>query len=174
MGHPAIARPMCAKNQVKYTEFLTWSVVMLRAYGDESMDEGKQRVCAVAAVTGTEDEWRAIQEKWIARNNGVPFHGKDCDINPGRGDYAGRSHEENKALYRDLAVMIGDSGLYGFGVAIDVAAQRKVFPDATEFTYFRAFLQVMEFLKSHAKEKAEIVEITFDARTETDHNAALL
>jgi hypothetical protein len=58
---------------------------MVFAYGDESMDETKQRVCAVAAVIGTEEDWKAIEEKWTERNQGIPFHAKDCDVNPDAG-----------------------------------------------------------------------------------------
>ena len=98
---------------------------MVFAYGDESMDETKQRVCAVAAVIGTEEHWKAIEEKWMERNRGIPFHAKDCDVNPGRGDYANRTHDENKNLYRDLAIMLAESGLYGAGVAVDIQAQER-------------------------------------------------
>ena len=147
---------------------------MLRAYGDESMDETKQRVCAVAAVIGTEENWKFLEERWLARNSGTPFHAKDCDVNPGGGDYAERSHSENRQLYRDLSVMLADSGILGAGVAVDVQAQKDAFPDSTVFVYYRAFLHVIGFLQSQAELNADIVEITFDARQESDHNAALL
>jgi Protein of unknown function (DUF3800) len=160
---------MCVQSQLA-----KWSVIMLRAYGDESMDETKQRVCAVAAVTGSDDDWRALEEKWIARNHGLPFHAKDCDINPGRGIYANRSHADNKALYRDLTTLLADSGIFGAGAVIDLVAQRKTFPDAMDLSYFRSFLQVIQFVQMYAKSRAEIAEITFDSRRETNHNAAQL
>lgn len=160
---------MCVQSQLA-----KWSVIMLFAYGDESSDETKQRVCAVAAVTGTEDDWKRLEEKWSARNGEIPFHAKDCDVNPGRKAYKNRTHEENKNLYRDLSVLLAESNLFGCGIAIDLAAQRKCFPDAPQFQYFRPFLQVLEFIKSHAKERAEIAEVTFDSNPATDHNAGLL
>ncbi len=147
---------------------------MLFAYGDESSDETKQRVCAVAAVMGTEENWKRLEEKWIGRTGGIPFHAKDCDVNPGRKAYAKNSHEKNKTLYRDLSIMLSESGLCGFGVGIDLAAQRAVFPDAPVFQHYRAFIQVLEGIKMYAQARADIAEVTFDANTETDHNAAYL
>ena len=64
--------------------------IMLLVYGDESMDETKQRVCAVAGIIGTEDQWKALEWRWTHRTNGVPFHGNDCDSD--QGDYANRPH----------------------------------------------------------------------------------
>jgi hypothetical protein len=160
---------MCAQIQLA-----RWSVILLFAYGDESSDETKQRVCAVAAVTGAEDDWKRLEQKWVAKNNGIPFHAKDCDVHPGRKAYKHRTHEQNRSLYRDLSIMLAESNLYGFGVGIDLAAQRSVFPDAPHFPHFRALLQVIEGIKMHAKERAEIAEITFDSNPDTDYNSALL
>jgi hypothetical protein len=147
---------------------------MLYAYGDESSDETKKRVCAVAAVMGTEEDWKRLEPKWLERNRGIPFHAKDCDVNPGRKAYAKNSHETNKTLYRDLSIMLAESGLSGFGVGMDLAAQREVFPDAPAFQHFRAFLQVIQGIKMYAEVRADVAEITFDANKENDHNAGML
>ncbi len=103
-------------------------VVMLFAYGDESMDETKQRVCAVAGLIGTEEQWNGLEWKWTQRTNGVPFHGNDCDSD--QGDYESRPHWENKALYRDLTILLANSGLAGYGQAIDLMAKNTVFPES--------------------------------------------
>ena len=87
--------------------------VMLLVYGDESMDETKQRVCAVAGVGGTEEQWSALEWRLTRRTNGLPFHANDCDSD--QGDYTNRPHWENKNLYRDLTIMLANSGLFGFG-----------------------------------------------------------
>jgi hypothetical protein len=99
---------------------------MLLVYGDESMDETKQRVCAVAGIIGTEEQWNALAWKWARRTNGVPFHGNHCESD--RGDYLGRPHWENQALYRDLAILLADSGLAGYGQSIDLIARKRDFP----------------------------------------------
>jgi hypothetical protein len=91
---------------------------VILVYGDESMDETRQRVCAVAGLIGTEEQWDALGWKWTRRTNGVPFHGNDCDSD--QGDYETRPHWENKALYRDLTILLAKSGLAGYGQAIDL------------------------------------------------------
>jgi hypothetical protein len=154
-------------------------VLMLLAYGDESMDEKRKRVCAVAAIVGTKEQWEAIETAWLARTKGVPFHAKDCDVNPGRGDYALISHKENKELYKDLAIMLADSGLYGFGAAIDLAAQAAVFSGVPAakmhgHSYFKTFIDVVEKIVYFVGVRQEIAELTFDNRIDIEHNVALL
>ncbi|PYX94192.1 MAG: hypothetical protein DMG67_02145 [Acidobacteria bacterium] len=39
-----------------------------------------------------------LEEAWVDRTGGIPFHATDCDSD--RGDYEGKSHSENKALYK--------------------------------------------------------------------------
>jgi hypothetical protein len=56
-----------------------WVAVMMLVYGDESMDETQQRVCAVAIVAGREQDWQQLEQKWIARTGEIPFHANDCD-----------------------------------------------------------------------------------------------
>jgi hypothetical protein len=56
---------------------------MLCAYGDESSDETKQRVFAVGAVVGAEEQWVELEAKWVDRTGGTPFHANDCDSNQG-------------------------------------------------------------------------------------------
>ena len=77
---------------------------MLSVYGDESADETKQRVFAVAGVVGLEESWEAVEGSWVARTNGIPFHANDCDSD--FGDYRNTPHLENKALYRDLSLIL--------------------------------------------------------------------
>jgi hypothetical protein len=100
-------------------------------YGDDSADEKRQRVSAVAVGAGPEEMWDHIEPQWIARNNGVPFHARDCETD--HGDYAAFPDERNKELFKNLTVMLAGSGLIGRGVGIDLRAQRKVFPDAPDW-----------------------------------------
>ncbi len=136
------------------------------------MDETKQRVCAVAGVGGTEEQWRALEWQWTRRTNGVPFHANDCDSD--QGDFENRPHWENKNLYRDLAIMLANSGLVGFGQAIDLAAKRAVFPESEDFAYYTAFTRVVLAMKDHAVGTRDIAEFAFDMRMESEHNAGLL
>lgn len=46
---------------------------MLLVYGDESMDETQQRVCAVAGLIGTEEQWKALEWEWVKFNYGCAF-----------------------------------------------------------------------------------------------------
>ena len=58
---------------------------MLSVFGDESSDEKKQRVFAVAGVIGSEEMWNAIEPRWVSRTGGIPFHANNCDSD--QGDY---------------------------------------------------------------------------------------
>lgn len=146
--------------------------IVLLVYGDESMDETKQRVCAVAALIGTEEQWGELEWQWTRCTNGVPFHGNHCDSD--QGDYAGRPHWENKALYRDLTTMVAKSGLAGYGQAIDLIARNAVFPEAEDIAYYTAFQRVIFAMVNFAKHVGDIAELTFDMRLESAHNAGFL
>jgi hypothetical protein len=145
---------------------------MLLVYGDESMDETKQRVCAVAGIIGTEEQWSALEWKWMQYTNGVPFHGNHCDSD--QGDYAARPHWENKELYRDLTILLANSGLAGYGQAIDLMAKNAVFPESEDITYYTAFQRVILAMKNFAYHAGDIAELTFDMRLESAHNAGYL
>jgi hypothetical protein len=145
---------------------------MLFVYGDESMDETQQRVCAVAGLIGTEGQWDALEWKWTQRTNGVFFHGNDCDSD--QGQYASRPHWENKTLYRDLTILLANSGLGGYGQAIDLAAKNKVFPESEDLAYYTAFQRVIFAMKNFAHNLGDIVELTFDMRLQSEHNAGFL
>ncbi len=146
--------------------------IMLLVYGDESMDETKQRVCAVAGIIGTEDQWKALEWAWTCRTNGIAFHGNDCDSD--QGDYANRPHWENKALYRDLTTLLANSGLAGYGHAVDLMAKNAVFPESEDLAYYTAFQRVVIAMKNFAQHAGEIAEMTFDMRLESEHNAGFL
>lgn len=145
---------------------------MILVYGDDSMDEKKERVCAVAGVIGTILGWRDLERKWLVRTGGIPFHANDCDSD--HGDYETTSHEENKALYKDLAILMAESHVRGIGIAIDLMAMRRVFPEAEDISYYRAFLRVMDVMQDCAMRNGDVAEFTFDMRLESEHNVGLL
>lgn len=152
----------------------SWSAVVVLVYGDDSADEKRQRVCAVAGVVGTWRAWRNLEREWLNRTNGIPFHAVDCESD--REDYKNTSHAENKALYRDLTTILAESLVCGIGISIDLIAARRVFPnpDIEEISYYRAFTRVIEAMKDVARENGKIAEVTFDMRLDTEHNAGLL
>jgi hypothetical protein len=145
---------------------------MLSVFGDESSDETKQRVFAVAGVIGTDAAWDALERKWVARTGGIPFHANNCDSD--RGDYTDRPHAENKALYRDLTILLAESGIGGWGQAIDLCALERALPDAQDLAYYRCFVAVLEAMRNCAAANNEAVKFTFDSREESEHNASLL
>jgi hypothetical protein len=143
---------------------------MLLVYGDESLDGNQSRVCAVAGVIGTEEMWRGLEPRWVERNRGVPFHAADCE--PAHGDYEGRDKSETKALYRDLTILLAESGLGGFASAQDLTAQRKAFPSPYEPPlYYQGFMDVLEAMSHAADNRGEIAELIFDSRIGTEFNA---
>jgi hypothetical protein len=145
---------------------------MLSVFGDESADETKQRVFAVGGVIGSEEAWLQLERKWIARTGGIPFHANDCDSD--QGDFKGNDHEENKNLYRDLAIMISESELGGWGFAIDLAAQRQVFPEAPELSYYKCFLEVLQAMRNCAVTNNQLARFTFDMRRKSEYNTSIL
>ncbi len=146
---------------------------MLPVYGDESADETKSRVFAVACVAGGEEMWEALEKKWRLRIGDIPFHANDCDSN--QGDYKSTSHEDNKALYRDLTTILAESGLGGWAVAMDLAAQRQFFPWAKpELAYYKGFADVVVAVRNWASNNDDMAKLTFDMRRESEVNTGFL
>jgi hypothetical protein len=148
---------------------------MLTVFGDESVDASRQKVFAVAGVLGDECQWRLLKEKWIARTKGKTFHATDCECD--QNDFKDIPHADNLALYKDLTVILAQSGLIGFGVAIDLAGLRKFFPDILEENpYLSCFLRTVKFLAEKAAQcvPSYSVEFTFDQNTENEYNAGLI
>lgn len=159
---------MCVQSQLAAERL---SAIMLLVYGDESLDATQNRVCAVAGIIGPENMWNDLEPKWVQRNAGIPFHAADCESD--HGDYEGTPHNENKALYRDLAIMLAESGLGGYAAAYDLIAQRKAFPSPFEPPlYYQGFMNVLEAMRNAAENKGDIAELTFDNRIESQFNAA--
>jgi hypothetical protein len=145
---------------------------MIFVYGDDSADEKRKRACAVAVIIGTEELWRQFEPQWIDRTNGIPFHARDCESN--QGDYKGFSHQHNKELYKDLAIMMASSGLIGRAIAIDLIAQRSIFPEAPDIAYYKAFAELMEAVREVSIHFKLPAKFTFDISLENEYNAGLL
>jgi len=142
------------------------------AYGDDGSDEKKERVTAVAVIAGYDTWWEEVEPKWIARCNGIPFHAKDCESD--QNDYKDTPHQENKAMYRDLVTLLAQSKLGGIGIAIDLVAQKTIFPNSLPLAYYRAFLETLQRTAVVAGHMGEVAELNFDISTENEFNAGLL
>jgi hypothetical protein len=145
---------------------------MLSVFGDESSDETKQRVFSVGGVIGTEEAWLDLEHQWVSRTGGIPFHANDCDSD--HGDFKRSAHQANKNLYRDLSIMLAESGLGGWGFAMDLSAQRKVFPEAPDISYYKGFLEVVQAMRNCAVNNNRAVKFIFDMRRESDYNTSVL
>lgn len=155
-------------------------VLMFLVYGDESLDEKKERVCAVAGLVGLEDSWAALESKWKALHGEVPFHANNCesdqgDYEPKPGGDADANHRKNQELYKQSAILLMESNIGGYGAAYDLAAQRQAFPEPyAPPVYYQPFLEVMEAMVHFANNRNDQVKFIFDSRAESEHNAGLL
>jgi hypothetical protein len=148
---------------------------MLQVFGDESHDPKNERVFAVAALFGTEAQWCALTDHWNSLLGGRIFHATDCETN--HGEFALTSHSDNLKLYRDLTKVLAESGLLGYGSAMDLAGHREFFPDVLDDApYYRCFKDVIYQCGKWAKWSvpADKVEFHFDQRLKSDYNAGVL
>jgi hypothetical protein len=146
--------------------------LVIFAYGDDGADEKKKRAIAVSIVAGTEDWWLELEGEWVVRCGGIPFHATDCESD--REDFKNRSHPENKALYRDLTGILAASKVGGIGIAIDLTAERQVFPKAPPIAYFKAFMECIESVANVAENMNDVCEITYDIGEKDESHAASL
>jgi hypothetical protein len=91
-------------------------MLMMEAYVDESADETKQKVYAMAALIAPAGVWNCLWGEWdraLAANNLPEFHMKDCvATNPetgcGYGVFADRDEAERERLQREfIGIMTG-------------------------------------------------------------------
>ena len=144
--------------------------LVIYAYGDDGADEKKKRVVAVSILAGYEDWWKELEHLWTVRCGGIPFHATDCESD--QEDYKDRSHEENKSMYRDLTELPAASGIGGLGSAVDLVAEREVFPKAPPIAYYKVFLDCLERLANLAENLNDVCEVTYDISAENESNAA--
>ena len=148
---------------------------MLQVFGDESHDPKSERVFAVAAIFGTEEQWAAFRPAWIERLAGRVFHASDCETD--HGEFASTSHAENLQLFADLTKMLAASKLLGFGSAMDLAGYLEFFGDApADIPYYRCFRDVVWQCGKWAKWAipADTAEFHFDQRVQSEYNAGVL
>jgi hypothetical protein len=144
-------------------------LLVIYVYGDDGADEKRERVTSVAVVAGYDDWWQEVEDQWVARCGGIPFHAKDCESN--WNDYRNISHDEAKALYRDLVGILASSKLGGIAVAIDLEAQKRLFPTALPIAYYKAFIECLDHISILCRNLGDMAELTFDISTENEYNA---
>lgn len=153
---------------------------MFLVYGDESLDETRSRVCAVGGLVGTENAWKDLEDKWKSLHGDIPFHAKDCDSDhgdykPKPGEDEGAKHRANKELYKHSTILVANSEIGGFASAYDLAAQREAFPPPYgPPVYYQPFMDVLQAMGNFALHRDDEVELIFDSRIESEHNAGLI
>lgn len=145
---------------------------MIYVYGDDGADAKQERVVAVSVLAGTEEQWQEFDARWIPRCDGIPFHAKDCET--GNADYRCIPWDKNKEMYRNLVGVLADSPISGCAIAIDLAAQLKIFPGSLPLAYYRAFVEALHRVVDVAERVGEIAELIFDVSSENEYNAGYL
>jgi hypothetical protein len=148
---------------------------------DESADDTKSRVFALAGAIGTESEWRRAEAAWVARTGGTEFHAAECEsIHARSSDQEAR--QQNLDVYRDLTQILAKSQLAGVAVALDLAAHRELFgPDVpADVGYYKCFSDLLHTLGDMARQfnatqgEAVTLDFTLDHRKESAGNAGSL
>jgi len=140
-------------------------VILFSAFGDESHDEKQARVFAVAAVVGREPDWQAAETEWLKHTGG------EC-ISAARLEY-----EKRRDTYKVLTRVLVNSRLGAYGVALDLIAFKKWFPELelNDVGYYSCFMQVVQWLAVNVAARFnEPIEFTFHIRQKSDFNAGML
>jgi hypothetical protein len=146
----------------------------LMVYADESFDGGKERVAAVAGLIGTETEWVALESAWVERTDGKEFHANKCETEFAR-DPDPDKHRANLRLYADLANIVADSKIRGYGPSFDIASYLENFPGANpEYGFYHGFTGLLKRFGNIALTDRKQVEFTFDNRQGMEYNMNLL
>lgn len=147
----------------------------LKLYGDESADETRSRVFAVAGVFGTEDDWARAIRQWLRYTRGVKFHANECESNYGK---TPEVRAADLALYKQLTILLAESYLVGMTLALDLGSLKRHLPGVpSEIAYCKCFVDLLRNVGNMAKrqpgeERDATCEFVFDSRLETDGTAS--
>jgi hypothetical protein len=148
---------------------------MISVFGDESHDSKNERVFAIGCLLGTDDQWAALRVKWSERTLSKTFHAADCESS--QGAYRGIKPEDNHRLHRDLTRILAGSGIIGWGVAIDVAATRRIFPHTLpDQNFTSSFVRTIWYMTLQAAMfvPQEQIRFIFDRHPHSQHNMGRL
>lgn len=149
--------------------------VMLVVYGDESMDEQRERIFAIGVLIGTQEQWDLLELIWKDITKGKIFHASDCEC--GYGDYKGIDPEERLNEFKNLTQLLVLSKIKGLGLVMDLDAYHTLFPDSDEtWPYMRCFSRLIAAVGRLVTESGykESVKFVFDRNFDTRHNSSLL
>ena len=155
------------------------------AYCDESVDARTPRVFSVSGYLGRAPDWFDLERRWrIALReealDATGFHMAPCEA--GRKAPYLVSREERDRLQRRFIGIITDTKLWGYAIAIEEEAYRRVVtgPKAGDYTkpYYLAFQAVIErmslVLEQAQFPKSERVAFVFDQQQEYQGKAMAL
>jgi hypothetical protein len=74
---------------------------MLTVYGDESHDDTRQRVYAVAGLLGDEKDWKPLRSAGSKERGARVFHAAECESKYAHDLDGGEKHRANLKLYAD-------------------------------------------------------------------------
>src|SRR5277367_1031953 len=95
-----------------------FEIVIYNVYGDESSDEKKQRVFAVAGLIGDEVQWEDFKEKWVDLMGGQEFHATEFE-------------SRFPLQYKTLTALLAKSGLMGWAAVMSLKDYSATFDNPT-------------------------------------------
>jgi hypothetical protein len=134
-------------------------------FGDESADEKKQRIFAVAGIIGSEDDWTGVEREWLKVTKGREFHANECQ------------RPQDRKLCEKLVEVLLTSRLMGWGAAMSLVDYSQIFEQPiSNLPYYVCFQKVIEMFARRTSYliPQDKVEFTFDRNLETQYNATVL
>jgi hypothetical protein len=140
--------------------------VIYSVFGDESYDEKRKRVFAIAGLFGNEEDWDALANKWTESTKGEEFHAAKWQTDNRHGEYA------------SLTKILAASKLLGWGVVMSLLKYESIFPDAADndLPYYICFMRVVDHFGYWARLAIPqgTVKFTFDQNLDVEYNAAAI
>jgi hypothetical protein len=151
--------------------------MVISVVGDESSDETHERVFAISAVVGNDEEWGAAESAWLEATRGEEFHA------------AAWEHAKRFDDYKAATIALASSPVAGIIMTMDLQAFRAAVPDQLpDAGYYACFMKVISGISrewrlwnerviadpSSGDPLVSRVEFTFDDRKESASNAGHL
>jgi hypothetical protein len=143
---------------------LSVEIVVNTVFGDESYDEKKQRVYAVAGLFGDKSQWENTESEWLKLTKGEEVHASECET-------------KDKNYYKALVTVLVNSAIWGWGAAMSLEDYATIFDQSTgNLPYYFCFFKVIEHFAYYTRLliPQDKVEFTFDRNLETQYNATFM